>query len=254
MNEIICGDCVDVLKKMKPDSVDLTVTSPPYDEIRDYGGYEFNFEEISRQLYHVTKPGGWVIWIVADQTKDYNESGTSFRQALHFQSLGFLLNDTIIYQRQARPGKFPRYPQSHEYMFTLCKGVPKTMNLQKSHQTYPTKTSFARREKDGHFSHRKYYATNAVLWTNVWDYGVTNSPGKKEDSLKYKHPATFPDALARDHIISWSNEGDLVLDPMCGSGTVPKMAKLLKRNYIGIDISSEYCVISRKRVEQESIL
>ena len=255
LNQIICGDNVEILKTFPADMIDLTVTSPPYDNIREYDGYSFDFEALAKELYRVTKPGGQLVWIVADQTKDYDESGTSFEQALYFKKqCGFKLNDTLIYQRQARPGKFPRYPQSFEYMFVLCKGQPKTLNLQKSHMSkYTAKRSFARREKDGHFSSRKYYAADAVLWSNVWDYGVTNAPGQKEDHIKFNHPATFPDALARDHILSWSDENDLVLDPFCGSGTTCKMAKLLKRNYIGIDISEKYCDLSMKRVQQERL-
>ena len=256
LDQIICGDNVKVLKRFPADMIDLTVTSPPYDNMREYNGFTFNFEDLAKELYRVTKPGGQLVWIVADQTKDYDESGTSFEQALYFKKqCGFKLNDTMIYERQAAPGKYPRYVQSFEYMFVFAKGVPKTLNLLKDQPTKSTPRCYtsARREKDGHFSTFIYPKNDGVkIRDNIWHYtvGYTHTTS---DKFAFKHPAMFPEKLAADHIKSWSNEGDLVLDPFCGGGTTCKMAKLLNRHYIGIDISAKYCTLSMKRVQQERL-
>ena len=254
LNQIIYGDNVEILKTFPEDTIDLTVTSPPYDNIREYDGFTFNFEELAKELYRVTKPGGQLVWIVADQTKDYDESGTSFEQALYFKSIGFKLNDTMIYQRLARPGKFSRYSQEFEYMFVFCKGAPSTINFLKT----PTvarrrlKNSTNRRESDGTIVACSYMADAEKKRGNIWKYNV-GAVHSTKDKFSHKHPAIFPEQLAADHIKSWSNEGDLILDPFCGSGTTCKMAKLLNRNYIGVDISEKYCALSRRRVMQDRL-
>ena len=251
MNEIICGNCVDVTKGFADSSIDLTVTSPPYDNLRDYKGYTFDFEGIARELYRVTAPGGVVVWNVADATVDGSETGTSFTQALFFKGLGFRIHDTMIYAKQnPMPLNSNRYENAFEYMFVFGKGKLRTFNpiMEKSktagitnHGTYykPDGTMVKK-----HGSGR--VVKDEKVRSNIWTYPIGHNaeiPG---------HPATFPEALARDHIISWSNEGDTVLDPMCGSGTTCKMAHNLKRNYIGIDISDEYCKIARERLQGQS--
>jgi site-specific DNA-methyltransferase (adenine-specific) len=244
---IICGNCAQVLAGFPADYIDLTVTSPPYDNLRDYNGYEFDFEPIARQLYRVTKPGGVVVWVVADATIDGSETGTSFRQALGFQSLGFNV-ETMIYEQAGTGAKGCNYLywQTFEFMFILSKGKIKTSNL-----ILDKKNQWA-----GAYSHGRATAKFSGTFTrvkvpeygrrtNIWRYSVGFTNYQNDQS----HPAIFPEALARDHIISWSNPGDLVLDPMCGSGTTLKMAKELGRNFIGIDISEEYCQLSQRRVE-----
>ena len=253
-NQIICGDNVEILKTFSDDVIDLTVTSPPYDDMREYEGGNFDFKSLAKELYRVTKPGGQVVWIVGDQTKDYDESGTSFEQALYFKKkCGFKLNDTMIYERNATPGKFPRYPQQFEYMFILCKGKPKTIHLQKYQKTSYYRSVSIHRKRDGSFIRDGHYSSNTVLWKNIWKYtvGLYHST---HDKFAFTHPAIFPEQLASDHIKSWSNKGDLILDPFCGSGTTLKMAKLLGRDYIGIDVSQKYCDMSKQRVSQEPIL
>ena len=253
VNELICGDNINILKGIEDNSIDLTVTSPPYDGLRDYNGFSFDFEAIAEQLYRVTKEGGVVVWVVGDSVIKGSESGTSFKQALHFKEIGFRLHDTMIYQKSpAFPEKW-RYSQTFEYMFVFTKGRPNTFNPIDDHKNKPdghkggTYTS-GLRGKDGKFTGkirpkpREYSRRWNVWWISSGYFKST------VDKIAYKHPAIFPEALARDHIMSWSNEGDVVLDPFVGSGTTCKIAKQLGRNYIGIDISQEYIDIAKERV------
>jgi len=265
MNRIIYGNSVEVLKTLDSNTVDLTVTSPPYDNLRTYNGkikdevsfedgYSFPFVEMARELYRVTKNGGVVVWVVNDQVKDGGETGSSFKQALKFKEIGFTLYDTMIYHKNGAP--FPetgRYSQVFEYMFVLSKGKPKTVNLLKDKPNrWAGHTNFgdpSKREKDGNLKKVDKFAV-AEFGTryNIWY--ITNGKGySTKDDFAYEHPAIFPESLAEDHILSWCNEGDLVLDPMCGSGTTLKMAKLNNRNYIGIDINEEYVSLSQRRVD-----
>lgn len=256
INQIICGDCVEVMKSWPEECIDLTVTSPPYDDLRDYRGYTFDFESIARELYRVTKPGGVVVWVVGDATINGSETGTSFRQALYFKDVcGFKLHDTMIYKKKTI--SFPntnRYYQAFEYMFVFSKGRPKTVNLirDKRNLCFGDAVSGTDRKKDGTFEERRKGKIIPKLGVrfNVWEY-PTGRGNSARDEIAFQHPAVFPEQLAADHIVSWSNPGDIVLDPMCGSGTTCKMALKLGRRFIGIDIAEEYCEIARKRVEAE---
>jgi len=243
------GDCVDVMTGMPDDFVDLTVTSPPYDNLRIYNGYNFDFEGIAKELFRVTKQGGVVVWVVGDATIKGSETGTSFKQALYFKEIGFNLHDTMIYYRESPPLTHNRYEQHFEYMFVFSKGKPKTFNPFKDRKKYidhRTNKSF-RREKDGSYS--KGYCKGEETMKirgNIWKINTGGGQSTTDKSAS-KHPAIFPERLAEDHILSWSDEGDTVLDPMCGSGTAPRMAKVNGRHYIGIDTSEEYVEIARKR-------
>ena len=245
MNKLYCGDCVEIMDKMPPDSIDLTVTSPPYDNLRTYNRYTFDFENIAKQLYRITKEGGVVVWVVGDQTKDGDESGTSFRQALYFKEIGFKLFDTMIYAKQPRGavGNDRGYWQGFEYMFVFTKGKLKTSNLIEDRNNKMVATDdFKNMRKDGTYKRRTASYGEVGRRTNVWKYNTGSH--STQDCIAFNHPAIFPEKLAHDHIISWSNEGDVVLDPMCGSGTTCKMAYHSNRKYIGIDISPEYIAIS----------
>lgn len=257
INQIHNANCLDVLKQMDDSFIDLTITSPPYDGQRIYNGYVFDFENIARELYRVTKHGGVVVWIVNDQTIDGSETGTSFRQALFFKDIGFNLHDTMIYRKNSLT--FPdtnRYYQCWEYMFVLSKGKPKTVNLIRdkvNKQSGKTITGNYR-DTDGSLkemigSKKKRSIKDLGVRWNIWEYNTGWQHSYKEEYLR-KHPAIYPEKLAEDHILSWSNPGDLVLDPMCGSGTTCKMAKLNGRKYIGIEISEEYCKLANRRVEE----
>ena len=252
INSVVCGNCVDIMSDWHDGVIDLTVTSPPYDNLRDYKGYGFDFQSIAGQLYRVTKPGGVVVWIVGDATIKGSETGTSFRQALYFKDIGFNLFDTMIYAKRgfANPST-TRYHQVFEYCFVLSKSKPKTFNPIKDRKNICTRRGGdAVRQKDGTIKKGNRggmpLAEYGQRW-NIWEYQIGGG-NISADRLVHKHPAAFPEQLAADHIISWSNENDIVLDPMCGSGTTCKMAKQLDRNYIGIEISEEYSQLSRERI------
>ena len=248
MYRIELGDCIELMKNIPDGSIDLTVTSPPYDNLRDYKGYTFNFEGIAKEIYRVLKDGGVCVWVVGDATIKGSETGTSFKQALYFKDIGFNLHDTMIWNK----GSFTavgalktRYAQTFEYMFILSKGKPKTFNPIKDRKNIVTgkmggnirlaNGSMRKMSTDGNL--RQEYGQRFAIW---------NQPPMGGN--KTGHPAPFPEQLANDHILSWSNEGDIILDPMAGSGTTLKMAKKNNRNYVGIEISPEYIDIINKRL------
>lgn len=258
LNNIYKSDCIEFMKSMEENSVDLTVTSPPYDDLRDYKGYSFNFENIAKQLYRVTKKGGVVVWIVGDQTIKGNETGTSFKQALYFKEIGFNLFDTMIYQKTPRGavGNNKTYWQTFEYMFILSKGDPKTINLIKDRENKDERNGDSGTKRLSNGSLLKLKRAGYSKYgrrTNVWEY-LIGKGHSASDNFAHQHPAIFPEKLVQDHITSWSNPGDLIFDPMCGSGTTCKMAKLNKRNYLGCDISQEYVELSKKRLKDKDFL
>jgi site-specific DNA-methyltransferase (adenine-specific) len=235
--------------------IDLTVTSPPYDNLRDYKGYVFDFEPIAQQLYRVTKDGGVVVWVVGDQSINGSETGTSFRQALYFKEIGFNLHDTMLYLKEnPTPLNHNRYEQGFEYMFALSKGSPRTFNPMKIPCLNPGKL-----ERYSESRRRNFGPNHAMRRYTCVQYRVTSKSKICPNVFIYKlglerpgHPGPFPGPLARDQILSWSNESDLVLDPFVGSGTTCVQATLWNRNYLGIDISQEYCDLAKQRI-QESI-
>ncbi len=247
-NRLFVADCVDYMVEMDENSVDLTITSPPYDNLRNYNGYRFDFEAIADGLYRVTKIGGVLVWVVGDRIKK-GRTLSSFRQALYFQDIGFHMHDVMIYRKKNTP--FMRsnaYTNCYEFMFVLTKGVPKTFNP----LTEPT----VRNGMEMLVTNKGPDAVNKKVLkelkkektrTNIWAYAV-GLHGTTSDKIAFQHPAVFPEGLAADHIQSWSNPRDLVFDPMCGSGTTCKMALIHDRNYIGVDISEEYIEIARERL------
>jgi site-specific DNA-methyltransferase (adenine-specific) len=237
---------------MPDNCIDLTVTSPPYDNLRTYNGFYFNFEEVAKELYRITKDGGVVVWVVNDATINGSETGTSFRQALYFKEIGFNLHDTMIYKSEKPPLTHNRYEQKFEYMFVFSKGKPKTFNPIMIDCKYAGSNpmgTFRHTGKETQKAHKQSKVNEFKIKGNVWEY-ATGFQKTTKDKIAYQHPAIFPEQLANDHIISWSNPGDLVFDPFVGSGTTAKMALLNGRNFIGIDISDEYCEIARQRLEQ----
>ena len=250
LNEIICGDTVEVMKAMPPNSIDLVVTSPPYDELRNYNGYTFNFDGIARGLFRVTKEGGIVVWVVGDKINKGNKSLTSFKQALFFQDIGFNVHDVMIYKKKNTP--FMRsnaYTNCYEFMFVLSKGSPKVFN--------PLKTKTIRQGQEMLPFNKKADGVNKKILgelkpektlTNIWEYAVGYG-GSTSDKIAFQHTAIFPEKLAEDHILSLTKAGDVVFDPMCGSGTTCKMAAINKRHYIGCDISKEYVELTKKRLK-----
>ncbi len=249
------GDNIEVMRREIPDaSIQLTVTSPPYDNLRKYNGYAWDFEACARELYRVTKQGGVVVWVVADATVNGSETGTSFRQALYFKECGFNLHDTMIYHKCPPPTvdiQFHRYYQHWEYMFVFSKGKVLTdAPLLREPKKYQDKrrNKVGQKTTDG-VAERGYASSQATdkVRGNVWYYNV-GLYGTTSDREAFKHPAIFPEQLAHDHILSWSNPGDTVLDPFVGSGTTGKMAVLNGREFIGIDISPEYVALANGRI------
>ena len=251
LNRIYNENCLDTMAKMSDNIVDLVVTSPPYDGMKDYNGYSFEFEKIAKELFRVMKDGGVIVWVVGDETKKGNETGTSFKQALYFKEIGFNLHDTMIWHKPNcfNFGSNDCYRQSFEYMFVFTKGRIKTKNLIKDVPAKMAGKSVrgARKHVDGS---RDTDVPDFIIGSykkrdNVWDIMVAQDKGSN-------HPAIFPEELAHDHIISWSNKGDVVYDPFMGSGTVAKMAIITQRNYIGSEISAEYCESANNRIEHLS--
>lgn len=230
---------------MDDNSIDLTITSPPYDSLRVYNGYSFNFESTSKELYRITKQGGVLVWIVGDATEKGSETGTSFKQALGLKDAGFNLHDTMIW-RKTNPMpkvKTKRYFDVFEYMFVLSKGQPKTFNplMQPTKLGGQVYDSTVKNITKGKERSKKTFVLNMERYKdNIWDCAIAQN--------KTEHPAVFPEKLVSDHIISWSNEGDIVYDPFMGSGTTAIAAKKLNRNYIGSEISSEYCAMAVGRL------
>lgn len=248
-NSVYNSDCVELMKTMPADFVDLTVTSPPYDDLRNYQGYHFDFESIASNLYRVTKIGGVVVWVVGDRITNGNRTLTSFKHAIYFQECGFNVHDVMIYKKKNTP--FMRsnaYTNCYEFMFVFSKGKPNTFS--------PITEKTVRQGFEMVVHNKGADAVNnkvlkelkaAKTRTNIWEYAV-GLGGSTTDKDAFKHPAIFPEKLAEDHIVSWSKEGDLVFDPMCGSGTTLKMAKKHNRLYLGCDISKEYVDIATRRL------
>ena len=249
INKCYNENCLDTMGKMPDGFIDLTVTSPPYDNLRTYNGYSFDFEEVAKELYRVTKQGGVVVWVVGDATIKGSETGTSFKQALYFIECGFNLHDTMIYAKSkivTKDFKCHRYYQGFEYMFVFSKGKPKTCNYIRVPSKHGGKKAISiNRKEDGSMrddridKQKGRVVGETKIKSNIWEYASHSVKG---------HPAPFPEQLANDHIISWSNKGDLVYDPFLGSGTTAKMAILNKRNWIGSEISEEYCKIIERRI------
>jgi len=249
---IVCGESAAIMAGMPGNMVDLTVTSPPYDNLRNYNEFEFDWRAVIAELYRITKPGGVVVWVVGDATIQGSETGTSFRQALYAMECGFLLWDTMIYQKigngapQRRP--YIRYSSAFEYMFVWAKGKPKTFNPIMVYGEEKCVRYKSKRNRDGHIVGRLYNAGSGAPAPNVWQVKPDHMTAGKNTYYSSQHPAPFPERLAHDHIISWSNAGDLVFDPFCGSGTTLAVARQLRRRYLGTDISEEYCQIAKQRV------
>jgi len=243
LNKFYIGESSNFIKENIPNNyINLTITSPPYDNLRKYKEYIFDYKLILNELYRVTKRGGIVVWIVGDKTSNGSETGTSFKQALYAKEIGFNLHDTMIYAKNNPvPTSGNRYQSTFEYMFIFSKGLVNTFNPIKRRRLYDDfrrKTSFGWK-RDGNYQKGTNSVEEFIKEYNIWFYSVGGQLTTK-DKIAFKHPAIFPEKLAEDHIKSWSNEGDIIFDPMCGSGTVPKMAYLNNRNFIGIDMSKEY--------------
>lgn len=258
INRIYNENCIDTMRKMDDGSIDLVVTSPPYDDLRTYNGYSFDVDAISAEMYRVMGDGRIVVWVVGDACVNGSETGTSFKQALRFMEVGFKLHDTMIYEKNsssfpARPDS-KRYTQIFEYMFVFCKGkirdditlIADKRNKWSGHQSWGVVTYY---KKNGELDARDRKISPVPefsLRNNIWKYSTAVGES-------FGHPAVFPEKLAEDHILSWSNPGDLVYDPFMGSGTTAKMAMVNGRRWIGSEISGEYCKIIQRRLSNVQV-
>ncbi|MDR2684609.1 MAG: site-specific DNA-methyltransferase [Prevotellaceae bacterium] len=249
INNIYNIDCLAGMKELPSECIDLVVTSPPYDDLRDYNGYCFDFENIAKELFRIMKKGGVVVWVVGDKIKNGDRTLTSFKQCLYFQKIGFNVHDVMIYQKKNTP--FMRsnaYTNCYEFMFVFSKEKVYTFN--------PLKTKTARCGFEKLVANKKSDGINNKVvgelkeektLTNIWSYAV-GLGGSTNDKIAFQHTAIFPEKLAQDHILSWTNEYDLVFDPFMGSGTTAKMARLNNRNFLGMEISPEYTELAKQRL------
>lgn len=262
LGKINNDDCIKFMKKLPDNCIDLTVTSPPYDDLRDYENklvWDYNtFRKVARELYRVTKKGGIVVWVIGDKTDKGNKSLTSFKHALYFQEVGFNIYDVIIYEKAGSgPPHSNRYFNSFEYMFVMSKGKPKSVNLLKDKKNscagMSTFGDITRREKDGSLTNKGKKVINEYgVRTNIWRYN--NGKGfSSKDKIAYEHPATFPEKLVEDHIKSWSNPGDIVFDPFGGSGTTAKVSIELDRQWIYVEKVAKYCDVAKRRLENMGV-
>lgn len=251
-NQILCGSAESLFPFIPDNSIDMGLTSPPYDNLRTYNGFTWDFPTIAREYYRVLKPGGVCVWVVGDSVIDGSETLVSFEQALYFKNVcGFRVHDTMIYEKDNL--QFPdtlRCYQLFEYMFVLSKGTPKTANLPRVATTHFNNSSSTKRKPDGTLQKTKYATGKETrVMGNIWRFGVGN--GKTTlDKFAFEHPAMFPEELARRHIETWTNSGDVVLDCFSGSGTTAKMARQYGRDYVGIELSAEYHALSLRRLAQ----
>lgn len=246
MIQLLHGDCLELMKTIPDQSVDLVITSPPYDNLRKYESLSFQaFQNIASELKRALSDGGVVVWVVADATVNGSETGTSFKQALYFKEIGLNIHDTMIYHSEKPPLTHNRYEQKFEYMFVFSKGKPKTFNGLREKSKHAgisrTKSTFRHDGENLKPNHSLKPVSETKLKGNVWSY---QTGGKN-----YGHPAIFPLKLAEDHVLTWSNELDTVMDPFLGSGTTGVAAKNLSRNFIGIEKDDKYFEIAKKRIE-----
>ena len=249
MIKLINDDCLTYMQTLPNEYIDLTITSPPYDDLRNYES-ELNINEIAKELYRITKNGGVVVWNVNDKIKNGSKSLTSFKQAIIFNNCGFNLNDVMIWEKtNPMPQvKQPRYNQVFEYMFIFSKGKPKTFNpimidCKSANKDY--KSTCKKITKGKEREYKEFKINKKKIDNNIWKFAVAQN--------KTEHPAVFPLELPLRHIKSWSNENDLILDPFMGSGTTGVACKKLKRNFIGIEIDNKYFNIAKDRIENNEI-
>lgn len=245
-NRIYNCDCVDGMVSLPDGCIDVVVTSPPYDGMRVGYTSQYDMAGLIHHLYRTVKDGGVVVWVCKDETRNGSESLTSFRTAISFTDTGFNLYDTMIWEKPSPPTPTEgRYYDVFEYMFVFSKGVPKTRNLLSDRVNL---TAGAKLPKEGKSSRDRRYITGVrTVHETSRRFNVWHIP---QENNKTEHPAVFPIKIAADHIMTWSNGGDLVCDPFMGSGTTAVAAMKLGRNFIGFELKKEYCDIANKRIEE----
>lgn len=249
--QIINSNINEYITTISESSIDLVVTSPPYDDIRTYNGYTLDIASLISELYRVIKPGGYVIWNIADQTKNGSETASSFKQALAFIEAGFKLHDTMIYsKRNPMPSSGKRYHQAFEYVFCFCKGRPGTFNPIMVPAKYGhLDCNQGYRTVDGKKAYKKTKRNSSTKVKNIFEYSIGGGH-TSTDPIAHEHPAIMHEQLAIDMVNTWSNPNDIVLDPFCGSGTTGVACLLHNRSFIGVDISQDYCDLAQKRLDK----
>ncbi len=241
------GDNCETLTRLPAKFADLVVTSPPYDDLRTYGGHSWDFYGLAWLLKRALKPGGVIVWVVADATVDGSETGTSMEQALHFKRLGLNLWDTMIWDKgvPTTPTE-SRYYATWEYTFIFSNGKPTALNFIEDRKNVSAGSNRVAlkncRKEQREYGGKSFITQETGRRFNLWTINPTCGANG--------HPAVFPERLARDHILSWSNPGDVVLDPFAGSGTTLKMAKETGRIGVGIEVNEDYCGIIKNRLRQ----
>ena len=254
INRIICTDCVAGMKQLPDCCIPFTLTSPPYDNLRDYGGHKFNFEAVAAELWRITMQGGVVVWVVGEQIRKGSESGTAARQKLHFLDLGFSVSTMIMAIKRGQFSHGVRYPACFDYAFVMSKGRPRHVNIirDKPNRCVGARPKRRARRADGIMVSKSpppgWSVGEFGERINVWFYDVGWKKTTK-DSFAHDHPAMMPEKMAEDHVLSWSRPGDIVFDPMCGAGTTLKMALLNNRKYLGMEIYQPYVDIAKKRLK-----
>ncbi len=250
LNKLYNENCLDTMRMMPDNFLDFIITSPPYDDIRNYNGYKFEFEKIANEIKRVLKIGGIMVWVVGDKTENGSETGTSFKQALYFKEIGLCIHDTMIYYKNnPMPTTGNRYHQHFEYMFAISKGAPKTFNPIKETTKYKGLANMKNRGENGALDYKKVERTDNKKIGNVFFYSIGGGISTK-DKIAYQHPAIFPEQLVTDQMNTWTNEFDIVYDPFMGSGTTAKIAILNNRQWIGSEISKEYVEITELRLKE----
>lgn len=258
LDQVYCGDCVTLMKSLPDDSVDLVVTSPPYDKIRDYkGDLSFDLHKTGEQVYRILKPGGIAVLVTQDQTKNFGKSLTSFKTIIDWcDNIGFKLFETVIYRKHGPEGAWwsQRFRVDHEYMPIFLKG-DKPAYFNKEPLKVPSKhggkvmTGSGARKTNGETQKTVTRPINLLKCRGtIWDYLMAGD----KNPLKRKHPAVFPDKIPFDFIQCFCPENGIVVDPFCGSGSTLVMANKLGRHFIGIDIVKEYCDLSKERLRVET--
>jgi len=259
LNKIICGDNVEVMASFPPESIHAVITSPPYGDIFAYHGFSFNFPAVAKQLYRVLHPTGYIAWVVRDEVVDGSITGETARQILGFLDLGFKIPLTIIYAKLGAPrvGSLNNYNNEHEYVLVITKDTPFPANRLKDRLNRkggrPKQKTSHRDNKTGFLRHKMGKKTPFMGFRgSVWWYptGHRLAYASADTDLMEGFPAPMHEQLCKDLILSYSHLGDVVLDIFSGSGTTSKMCVLTGRNYIGIEISSEFCKLSRKRIHR----
>lgn len=257
MGHLSIADAIEHASTLASDSVDLVLFSPPYDGVRDYrGNWTLDLPALGSELLRVVKDGGFAVMVIADGTKNQRKSMTTFRTAVAWEDAGWSLFESVIYSRDGRPGAWwaTRFRVDHEHILMFYKGKRPRPVTHHDGLRVPSKHAGKKWTGTQRLTDGTLVKTSATVAADkcrgtIWHYATSNSEGNR---TKAKHPATFPDALARDVILALSAPGDVVYDPMMGSGTSVVIAAQEGRRWLGNDFFAEYVEIAQQRLAVEA--